>query len=97
MSIIDDKTSIIFDPIGKIGSDFQKISKTKFRSMKILAKSTVLIIFYEFHFFFPRGSRFYSLDWNRVKRMIVNNIFIIQVSSQEGFITPLQGCPLVVL
>ena len=33
MSIIDDKASIILDRIDKIGSDFQKIFKTKFECL----------------------------------------------------------------
>ena len=41
MSIIDDKTPIILDRIDKISSDFQKMFKTKFGSMKNSAKPTV--------------------------------------------------------
>ena len=53
MSIIDDKTPIILDRMDKIGSDFQK-KKTKFGSMKISSKPTVLVDFCKFHFF-PEG------------------------------------------
>ena len=69
MSIIDDKTPLIFDWIDKIGSNFQKMFKTKFGSMKISAKITVLVDFRKFHFF-SSGVDFTtppSLDRNRVK------------------------------
>ena len=51
MSIIDDKTPIIFDQVDKIGSDFQKMFKTEFSSMKISAKPSVSVNFCKFHFF----------------------------------------------
>ena len=51
MPITDDKTPIILDRIDKINSAFQKMFKTKFVSMKISAKPTVLTNFYKFHFF----------------------------------------------
>ena len=51
MSIIDDKAPIILARIDKIGSDFQKIFKTKFDSRKISAKPTALVNFCKFHFF----------------------------------------------
>ena len=43
-STIDDKTPKILDRIDKIGSDFQKMFKTKFGLMKISAKPTVLVL-----------------------------------------------------
>ena len=51
MSMVDDKTPIILDRIDKIGSDFQKMFNTKFGSMKISAKPTVLVNFCNFYFF----------------------------------------------
>ena len=72
MSVIDDKTPIILEWIDKIGSDFQKIFRNKFGSMKIPAKPTVLVNFRKFrkfHFFSGVGSWGcrYILDRNRVK------------------------------
>ena len=55
MSTIDDKTPIFLDWIDKIGSDFKKMFKTKFGSMKISAKSTVLVNFCKFYFFAKGG------------------------------------------
>ena len=51
MSIINDKTPIIFDQIDKISSDFQKMFNIKFGSMKISAKPTVVVKFCKLHFF----------------------------------------------
>ena len=55
MSIIDDKTPIIFDRIDKIGSDFQKMFKTKFGLMKISTNPTISVNFSKFYIFTGSG------------------------------------------
>ena len=51
MSIIDDKAPIIFDRIDKIGSDFQKMFKTKFGLMKISTNPAISVNFSKFYFY----------------------------------------------
>ena len=55
MSIIDDKTPIIFDRIDKIGSDFQKMFKTKFDLMKISTNPIISVNFSKFYIFTGSG------------------------------------------
>ena len=55
MSIIDDKAPVILDWIDKIGSDFQRMFKTKFGPRRISAKPTVLVNFCKFQLFFTGG------------------------------------------
>ena len=51
MSIIDDKAPIIFDWIDKIGSNFQKMFKTKFGLMKISTNPAISVNFSKFYFY----------------------------------------------
>ena len=51
MSIIDDKALIIFDRIDKIGSNFQKMFKTKFGLMKISTNPAISVNFSKFYFY----------------------------------------------
>ena len=51
MSIIDDKAPIIFDRIDKIGSNFQKMFKTKFGLMKISTNPAISVNFSKFYFY----------------------------------------------
>ena len=55
MSIIDDKAPVILDWIDKIGSDFQRMLKTKFGPRRISAKPTVLVNFCKFLLFSSGG------------------------------------------
>ena len=55
MSIIDDKAPVILDWIDKIGSDFQRMLKTKFGPRRISAKPTVLVNVGKLHLFSPGG------------------------------------------
>ena len=51
MSIIDDKAPIIFDRIDKIGSNFQKMFKSKFGLMKISTNPAISVNFSKFYFY----------------------------------------------
>ena len=49
--MVDDKTPTILNQVDKIGLDFQKTFGSKFDSIIILVKTTILVNFCKFHFF----------------------------------------------
>ena len=49
--MVDDKTPTILNQVDKIGLDFQKTFGSKFDSIIILVKTTILVNFCRFHFF----------------------------------------------